>query len=61
MKSSTVSVLVAFTFDTKTQFKGKALGTRLVSQGKDKERLYLDSHFKSVFLFLFSLAFSLAF
>ena len=34
---------------------------RSVSQGKDKERLYLDSHFKSVFLFLFSLAFSLAF
>ena len=31
---------------------------RSVSQGKDKERLYwLDSHFKSVFLFLFSLAF----
>ena len=31
---------------------------RNVSQGKDKERLYsLDSHFKSVFLFLFSLAF----
>ena len=31
---------VAFTFDTKKQFKGKALGTRLVSQGKDRERLY---------------------
>ena len=31
---------------------------RNVSLGKDKERLYwLDSHFKSVFLFLFSLAF----
>ena len=45
----------------KRNLREKPWGRGWCHRVTDKERLYLDSHFKSVFLFLFSLAFSLAF
>ena len=52
---------VVFMFDTKTQFKGKALGTSLLSQGKDNfgKVILIRFTFQECFLVSFFSGFSM--